>query len=64
MWVGGEPQRVNASTSAKQVVPNPPAGSTTQVGPIRSSDGRPFWASAGPDGDFRTADDNMYSFEN
>ena len=26
-------------------------------------DGLPFWASAGPDGDFRTGDDNVYSFE-
>lgn len=25
---------------------------------------RPFWASAGPDGDFRNGDDNIYSFEN
>ena len=24
---------------------------------------RPFWASAGPDGDFQTPDDNIYSFE-
>jgi hypothetical protein len=29
---------------------------TTQVG-------RPFFASAGPDGDFATGDDNIYSFE-
>ena len=25
---------------------------------------RPFWASAGPDGNFVTGDDNVYSFEN
>jgi type II secretory pathway pseudopilin PulG len=25
---------------------------------------RPFWASPGPDGDFRTHDDNVYSFQN
>lgn len=25
---------------------------------------RPFWVSAGPDGDFSTHDDNLYSFEN
>jgi prepilin-type N-terminal cleavage/methylation domain-containing protein len=25
--------------------------------------GRPFWASAGPDGDFAKGDDNIYSFE-
>lgn len=31
---------------------------TAKLGP-----GRPFWASAGPDGDFSTGDDNVYSFE-
>ncbi len=60
MWIAGGFK----ATDAKQVVAVPPAGSSAQVGPIRSSDGRPFWASAGPDGDFRTADDNVYSFEN
>jgi hypothetical protein len=30
---------------------------------IRSPDGRSFWASAGPDGNFQTGDDNIYSFE-
>jgi prepilin-type N-terminal cleavage/methylation domain-containing protein len=48
--------------------------STGLVGPIptgsgyvsaaeRSKSWRPFFASAGPDGDFRTGDDNVYSFE-
>lgn len=32
-------------------------------GPIKSPDARPFWASAGPDGDFSKGDDNIYSFE-
>lgn len=31
--------------------------------PVKSPDGRPFFASAGPDGDFHTGDDNVYSFE-
>lgn len=31
---------------------------------ITSKDGQPFCASAGPDGDFSTGDDNTYSFEN
>ena len=31
---------------------------------IRSSDRRPFFASAGPDGNFDTGDDNIYSFQN
>ena len=30
---------------------------------ITSPDNRPFFASAGPDGNFTTGDDNMYSFE-
>ncbi len=30
---------------------------------VKSPDGRPFWASAGPDGDFSKGDDNLYSFE-
>jgi hypothetical protein len=30
---------------------------------IHSPDGRPFFASAGPDGDFSNGDDNLYSFE-
>jgi hypothetical protein len=29
----------------------------------RSKSWRPFFASAGPDGDFQTGDDNVYSFE-
>lgn len=32
--------------------------------PVRSPDGKPFWVSAGPDGDFDTPGDNLYSFEN
>jgi prepilin-type N-terminal cleavage/methylation domain-containing protein len=36
-----------------------PAG---QVPPLGAKD-RPFWASAGPDGNFQNGDDNMYSFE-
>jgi type II secretory pathway pseudopilin PulG len=36
-------------------------GSST-VDPVVVSLGRPFWASAGPDGDFSKGDDNVYSF--
>jgi prepilin-type N-terminal cleavage/methylation domain-containing protein len=32
-------------------------------GPIKSKDNRPFWVSAGADGDFSLGDDNLYSFE-
>lgn len=38
------------------------AGVTNQT--VTSPDSRPFWVSAGPDGDFQTHDDNVYSFEN
>ncbi|MDQ3439618.1 MAG: prepilin-type N-terminal cleavage/methylation domain-containing protein [Planctomycetota bacterium] len=61
MWVGGPS---SDSDGIRFVVAVPQAGNTARIGPIRSSDGRPFWASAGPDGDFRSADDNIYSFEN
>jgi hypothetical protein len=37
-------------------------GSKTQP-PVVTQPGRPFFASAGPDGDFTTGDDNIYSFE-
>lgn len=56
MYVGGKA----GDPDAKEVVASPATG---QLGPIRSPDGRPFWASAGPDGDFGKADDNVYSFE-
>ena len=31
--------------------------------PVKAQDNQPFWASAGPDGDFQKGDDNIYSFE-
>jgi prepilin-type N-terminal cleavage/methylation domain-containing protein len=46
-----------------------PSGALTNVtaggnvGTFKSPDGRPFWASAGPDGIMSQGDDNMYSFE-
>ncbi len=43
-----------------------PEGRVTGNGtanPIVTTPGRPFWASAGPDGDFSKGDDNIYSFE-
>lgn len=43
-----------------------PEGSVTGNGtatPIVTRRGRPFFASAGPDGNFDTGDDNVYSFE-
>lgn len=36
---------------------------TALADPIRSPDRRPFFASAGPDGNFEEGDDNIYSFQ-
>lgn len=49
-------------------IPSPLAGSGVLVAGgrpfvVSSPDDRPFWASAGPDGDFSLGDDNLYSFE-
>ena len=62
MWVGGKA----GETDAKMVLAKDPAGplAANELRQIRSPDNRPFWASAGADGNFCTADDNMYSFEN
>ncbi len=35
----------------------------TAANPLQAPNNRPFFVSAGPDGDFRTGDDNLYSFE-
>jgi prepilin-type N-terminal cleavage/methylation domain-containing protein len=43
------------------LVPSTPGGTVSPAD--RSKSWRPFFASAGPDGDFRTGDDNVYSFE-
>ena len=61
MWIGGE--RTNPVPADLKFVKVQQSGTNT-VPPIQAPDRRPFWASAGPDGDFRTADDNLYSFEN
>jgi hypothetical protein len=42
-----------------------PEGSVSGNGtatPVVTKIGKPFWASAGPDGDFTKGDDNLYSF--
>ena len=63
MYVGGKAGDTNAVQVMNNLDPatTPPAN---QRHPIRSPDNRPFWASAGPDGNFLTGDDNLYSFEN
>jgi type II secretory pathway pseudopilin PulG len=59
MFVGGK----KGDAEAKEVVRDTVTPAANQVLPIRSPDSRPFWASGGPDGNFLTGDDNLYSFE-
>jgi prepilin-type N-terminal cleavage/methylation domain-containing protein len=60
MWIGGKP----GDPSAKAIVWKAGGAlAANEIPPIQSPDHRPFWASAGPDGNFCTADDNIYSFE-
>jgi len=40
------------------------SGTQTLRPNVTSPTGRPFWFSAGPDADYTTHDDNVYSFEN
>jgi prepilin-type N-terminal cleavage/methylation domain-containing protein len=44
------------------VYTNVSSGTPTKVS-VTSPDGRPFWVSAGPDGDLLRGDDNLYSFD-
>lgn len=44
-------------------IPYPPSEKAPNAQAVMMSY-RPFWASAGPDGDFSKGDDNVYSFEN
>jgi len=54
-------QRFIVTSPEGEVINN---GTTnTGVSPQVVRPGRPFFASAGPDGDFSTGDDNVYSFE-
>ncbi len=51
VWYGTNANRPDGTWNTKALV-------------FTSPTGRPFWMSAGPDGDFQTHDDNVYSFEN
>ena len=55
---------VNGSPSSvtSQLVPYPSEPYARTLPPIQSPDNRPFFVSAGPDGDLTTGDDNVYSF--
>jgi prepilin-type N-terminal cleavage/methylation domain-containing protein len=53
---------VPASGLANVYVNSTSSSPTLLTTPIQSPDHRPFWASAGPDGDFVRGDDNIYSF--
>lgn len=48
-------ETINNRIKSNEVVPD--------GGADKFTNSRPFWASAGPDGDFKTGDDNVYSFE-
>jgi type II secretory pathway pseudopilin PulG len=54
---------LKTSTSNWLQVTNTSGATTLTNAPIVSPDGRPFFVSAGPDGDFLKGDDNVYSFE-
>ena len=57
----GEPAADYAITSVKAY---PVAGPGSLAVGVLPPGARPFFASAGPDGNFQTGDDNIYSFEN
>ncbi|HTW94791.1 MAG TPA: prepilin-type N-terminal cleavage/methylation domain-containing protein [Tepidisphaeraceae bacterium] len=50
-------------TCISSTTSGPPNPSTAWAPGVRSPDGKPFWASAGPDGNFQLGDDNIYSFQ-
>jgi type II secretory pathway pseudopilin PulG len=53
------------ATAPNNMPDSPPAPARVKVADaLYSPDRRPFWMSAGPDGDYQTHDDNIYSFEN
>jgi type II secretory pathway pseudopilin PulG len=63
--LNGHP-RIDPSFTDQEFIVLSPEGRVT--GNLTSSPkiiqlGRPFWASAGPDGDFAKGDDNLYSFD-
>jgi type II secretory pathway pseudopilin PulG len=56
-----------AGTATQEFIIISPEGSVSGNGsanPFVTRPGRPFFASAGPDGDFTKGDDNLYSFNN
>jgi len=53
-------QGVYFNTATKNATPQPLTPGPANI--VLSPDGRPFFVSAGPDGDFITGDDNIYSF--
>src|SRR5205085_11015114 len=59
IFVPGSGLRVRLLNGKKSLDP----ADNTQTYVIQSPDKRPFFASAGPDGDFAKGDDNIYSFE-
>lgn len=66
IWVPGALTNVTAGGQTGRMVTSTGVVDATQFPVNRPlpAGARPFFASAGPDGDFRTGDDNVYSFEN
>jgi prepilin-type N-terminal cleavage/methylation domain-containing protein len=63
--LNGKKDYVDGDVTQKYIIISP-EGAVTNNGtanPVVTRVGRPFWASAGPDGDFSKGDDNIYSFE-
>ena len=61
-WMGPDPAEPSESSYSTIAMPD---NTWNWLKRKRASPSfRPFWVSAGPDGDFKTDDDNIYSFEN
>ncbi len=66
-YLSADPPGVTStSTNSQEYIIVSPEGHVTNQGssnPYCDRPGRPFFASAGPDGDFTKGDDNIYSFD-
>jgi prepilin-type N-terminal cleavage/methylation domain-containing protein len=59
---GNSPKYVYGATPANFVVRTSGTYDIKNLPPLKQTD-RPFWAAAGPDANFATGDDNVYSFK-
>jgi len=66
-YLPADPSTATATGGSQEYIIISPEGSVSGNGgtnPVVTRPGRPFFASAGPDGDFTKGDDNIYSFNN